>query len=862
MGKLFRRIYYLLHRERLERELSNEMDAHREMMPEDRRNLFGNSWRLQDEIRDSWGGLWLDHLRQDCSYAVRGFLRERRFTLSALVAISLAVGAATAVFSVADRSLFRALPYHEGNRLVSVGMVMPTFGNGEFMFLGAHRDWQTSQTALDLTSWSGVGACDLGGDSPQRVGCARAESTFLPTLGVQPILGRNFSAGEDRQEAEPVALLSYGMWQTGFGADPSALGKHVVVDGVSTRIVGVLPASFETPDLSPAELLLPSKLPQAKGRNIMVTMLGRLRPGNTVESAAVALAHPFELFRADFGSRVAGGFEKAMRLHIETLRDQQIRQYQLALWMLLGSVAAFVLIACANVANLLLARSTTRRQEFAIRAALGASRQRLFSQMLTESAVLGLAGGTAGCGLAWCLLRACIALAPDGTLRLGQASLDGRVLGFALVLSLGTALLFGLAPSLDRLHGESLSAARTTGHGRRWLREAVITSQLAVSLILLAAAGLLLASLSRLQNVPLGFQPERIVTASFTLPVYRYADDARQMNFFNQLEARLNELPAVAVAITDSVPPGAGPRTSPYVNFAQPGADITDPGMSGSVKWRYVTPGYFAALGIPIRRGRSFSDADRQPGVRDVVVNESLARRVFGDADPIGQLAGAKRVVGVAANVHNAGLDQAADPEFYIVRKATRDGVPGSGDPAWTRRGTAVLRSTLSERDAAELLRESIQQIDRTVPVKVESMESQVDRFLTRPRFQTALLTMFASTGLALAAIGLYGLISFLVAERTREIGVRMALGATPRNIARMVVADGMRWAAAGVAIGIAASAACLRLLRGMLFEVQVFDPRIFGVAATVLVAVVILAAWLPARRASQTDPMIALRHE
>ncbi|SPE42536.1 conserved membrane hypothetical protein [Candidatus Sulfopaludibacter sp. SbA3] len=802
-------------------------------------------------------------LRQDVRYAVRGLLRERRFTFSALAAISLAVGAATAVFSVADRSLFRPLPYRQGDRLVTVGIVIPPLGTEEFMFWGAYRDWRATQNALDLTSWSGAGACDLGGESPQRLNCARLEATFLPTLGVQPLLGRNFLPEEDVRGAEPVALLSYAMWRTNFGGDEKALGRRILLDGESTRIVGVLPVNFELPDLAPAEIIVPQRLPTGPNtQNYQVEVIGRMRPGRTTAAGTLALAEPFERFRADFGRRVGSNFGDAMRLHVEPLRDRQVRQYRLSLWILLGAVAAFVLIACANVTNLLLARSACRRQEFAIRAALGGSRQRLMGQLLTESALLGLIGGGAGCGLAYALLRAFIALAPDGTLRLRQASLDWRVLAFALLLSLGTALVFGLAPSFDGLRMEALSGTRAAGYRRTWLRQVLITSQLSVSLILLAGAGLLLMSLWRLQNTPLGFARERIVTATFTLPVYRYADDGRQVAFFNQLATRLQNVPgAVATALTDSLPPGAGPRTVPYVALANARGRLTDSGMSGSVKWRYVTPGYFAALGIPIRRGRGFTDSDLPPGVRNVVVNEALARRFFGGREPIGSRLGSSTIVGVAGDVRNAGLDRPADPEFYQVRRTTRQGMPGSSDPAWPRRATAIVRTTLSDRDAAEQLRAAISDIDPAVPVQFETIATQVDRFLTRPRFQTTLLSLFALTGLLLAGIGLYGLISFLVAERTREIGVRMALGATPGDVAKLVVSDGARWTAAGIVVGLAASALFLRALRGLLYEVQVLDLRVLAAAASVLVAVALMAAWLPARRASAIDPMIALRH-
>ena len=859
MRKAFRRIYYLLNRRRLEQELEEEMTAHREMMPGDRRRAFGNALRLREEVRDLWGWQWIDDLQQDMRQGVRSFSRDHRVALSALMAITLAVGAATAVFSVVDRSLFRVLPYSDGDRLVSVGLVLPSWGPNNVMFAGAYRDWQGTQAAADLTSWIGVSACDFGGDSPQRLNCARVEATFLPMLGVQPLLGRTFNSDDDRTGADPVALLSFGFWRNSFGGDVGILGKQITLDGKSVRIVGILPAGFETPDLATAELLVPQRLARERARNVEVKVIGRLRPGHTVESAAAALEPLFQTFRADFGARVGDNFAKTMRFRVTKLRDEQIRQCRIALWMLLGAVTAFVLIACANVGNLLLARSAARQQEFGIRTALGASRQRLVRQMLTESGLLALVGGAAGCVLAWWLLRLSISLAPDGILRLRDAALDTRVLLFALFLSLATALVFGLAPSLHRLRAEVLGGARVISRRRNWLSQTLITGQIAMALALLTGASLLLVSLWRLQNVPLGLQREGVITASFTLPQYRYPDDDRQLNFFSQLEERLSGLPGtVAAAITDSIPPGNETRRAPLASNT--GSEIV-----GSIRWRYVTPGYFEALGIPIKMGRSFTNDDRHPGDLAMILNETLWRSDFGQSSPIGTRSGGKWlriVVGVAGDVRNNGLAQSPDPEFYIVRRTLRQGVPGDSDPAWWRRATAILRTTLSDQTATAALRSTIQQLDPALPVKIETMDNQVDRFLTRPRFQTALLSLFAVTGLVLAGIGIYGLISFLVAQRTREIGVRMALGATPGDVRKMVISEAGRWTAAGSIVGIAASAALSRLLQTMLYDVKAIDVRVFAGALAVLISVAALAAWIPARRAITIEPVIALREE
>ena len=663
MGKLLRRLHYLLNRARFDGELQEEMDAHQAMMPEGQRRQFGNALQLRERGRDAWGWIWVDHFGQDLTYAWRGLRRDRRFALSVLAALALAIGAATAVFSVVDRSLFRPLPYAHGDRLVTLALTMPSFDTGTVMFHGAYQDWKQSQKALELTAWSGVAACDLGGDSPQRVSCARMEWGFLPTLGVEPALGRNFQMEEDQAGGVPVALLAHDFWAARFGSAPDAVGKWIRVDGVSTKVIGVLPSNFETPDLADAQIFLPRKLPPTGGRNIMIDVVGRLRPGYGLERARVELQSSLEQFRADFAARVGANFAREMKLQVLPLRDRQTQRYKLALWMLLAAVAGFVLIACANVTNLLLARAASRGSEFALRTALGASRPRLLRQMLTESGLLSFLGGSLGCALAWGLLRVFVSLAPEGTLRMREASLDPRVLTFTLALSTATALVVGFAPLLDGSVREKLHGGRLAGSRRGWLRSVLVMGQVSVSFLLLIGAGLFLTSLWKLQSTPIGIHPESVLTASFTLPSYRYATDEQQVAFFAQLEHRLEAIPgSAAVALADSVPPGPASRTVPYVGLVNAGGDVRDPAMSGNVQWRWVSAGYFESLGIPIRRGRAFAEEDRQPGVSHIVVNETLARRVFGGDDPIGRRIGRSTVIGVAADVRNLGPERAPQP--------------------------------------------------------------------------------------------------------------------------------------------------------------------------------------------------------
>ena len=801
--------------------------------------------------------------------ALRMFARDRRFTLAALAAIALAVGGATAIFSVADRSLFRALPYRDGDRLVSIGVIAPVLNQQPFALAGMYRDWRSEHTPfVEMTSWKGTAACDEGEDVQRRLSCAPVEATFLPVLGVEPLIGRNVSSADDQPGAPPVALISYRLWRERFGADPRIIGSNVTLDGVRNRIIGVLPAGFETPDLSTADILVPEQEPGPKRRNVTIRMIARLAPGYTAVSAAGAVDGLFQIWWNSLPIDLRHALGSA-RLRVETLRDQQVREYRTGLWMLLGAVAAFLLIACANVANLLLARSARRRQEFAVRAALGASRWRLARQVLSESALLGLAGGVAGCALAAILLRVAVALAPDGTIRLRQASLDARVLLFALAISVAASLAFSLAAIVERLRGENLTGSRTTAR-RTWLRQALVCAQLAISLTLLTGSGLLLASLDRLRNAPLGFGKEGVVTASFILPRARYSDGYRTVNFFNELEERMKMLPgALASAISDTIPPGNdNERNRPYVGLANPGGNASDPNMGGEVRWRYITPGYFAALGLPIRSGRDFSEADRAMDVKPVIMSQSLAKRLYGPENPVGKVIASSNpsfvVIGVAGDAQNSGLGAASELEMYLVRERAPVGIfanHGANNCGWCR-AVAVVRSSLGERAAGDLLRGAIHELDSSIEVEVATMDQHVDRYLVRPRFDSVLLSAFALNGLLLAAIGLYGLASFLVAERTREIGIRIALGATRRDVIGLVMADGMRWTAAGTFFGLVCSAGLTRFLRGLLYDVRTDDSRVFVIAAVVLSMIAMLATFLPSRHASRIDPMVALRHE
>jgi predicted permease len=808
----------------------------------------------------------------DVRFAVRGLARNPGFALTAMLAAALGIGASTAVFSAVDRILFRALPYRNEARLVSVGIMAPLDSN-EFLFasgyFGLRRSMAENQSPFEAVSSFQAGGipCDLTERNPVRLNCLRLEANFLETFGMTPVVGRTFTAEEDRPNGPRVAMISYGLWRSRFGSDPAVAGRTLTLDGAPVTITGVLPKDFLMPTLTTADILLPEALNEAterEGRALRV--FGRLKADTRLELARTMLQPYF----ARVLETVPPQFRKEVSLRIRPVRDRQVGDVRLAALTLLGAVLSVLLIACANIANLLLARAAGREREMAVRRALGASHGRLVRQVLTESLLLGTAGGAAGCGLAWILLRVFQGIAPGGLPRLEEAGVDWRVLVFAMAASMGASLLFGMAPALRHQSVPSVGTGRVTGLSRGWMRGGLVTAQVAISVILLTGAGLLLRSLWNLERAPLGIERDRVMTAKFTLGRQRYGRNEQQLAFFTELERRLQSLPGItAAAVTDSLPPAGGTRGRPFSTIEVEGRARRPEGTGGMVSWRYVTPGYWAALGIPIRRGRVFTEEDRRAGVDSIIVSESLARLIFGDQDPLGRhiLRGAKgewfTIVGVAADTRNAGIAQGPAPEYYVVRKAMPDATYANQEPPIGWRGARiVVRTPLDPRLVADAIRGLFSSLDPTLPVELETMKQRLDGITARPRFQATLLGVFAATGLVLAGVGLFGVMSFLVAQRRREIGVRMALGATPRDIVRLTLTFAARWTGAGMAAGAAGAFAVTRWLRSLLYGVEAVDPGTLGAALTLLAIVGLAAAAAPARRAARVDPMTTLREE
>jgi putative ABC transport system permease protein len=822
---------------------------------------LGNAEQARQAYRERAGLPVLDTLIQDVRYALRGLRRNPGFALTAIVTLALGMGASTAVFSVVDRILFRPLPYGHPDELVSVGLTAPIIPQ-EFMLGGSYYEWRDNQKPFSaFTSETGVNACDLTENNPAHLGCASVEADFLPTLGVSPILGRNFLPEEDRPKGPKVALISYGLWKSHYNRDVGIVNRLIDIDGAEVRVIGVLPGDFEMPTMEKADVLVPQALDEAEQRKAdpgrVVYAFARLKPGIGIQQAAEQLLPVFNYSLSLAPAR----FRSEVHLRVRSVRDRQMQDAQQAAWVLLGAVLAVLLIACANVASLLLTRASARERELAVRSALGASRRRLVRQALTESLQLSLLAAVLGFGLAAVLLRVFIAIAPSGLPFLYDARPDMRIVVFTLVIALGSALVFGVAPALYRPRSIALAARTRPAGARALLRKLIVSGQIAASMVLLAGAALLVRSFSSLQGQALGLNTKGVVTAGISLNRYRYTTPQAQMQFFLQAEAAVRKLPGAAVVgVSDTVPPGGFQRNHIYSIMAVQGRPTMTGGTEGMVAWRWVTPDYFKALDIAIVRGGAFTEEQRTSSDHLIIISNLLASRLFPGQDPVGQHVKPTpndpwyTVVGLAADVKNSGLSDDGLPEYYRLRRNNVED--------WQQAPSAalVVRTTLPSQAVAQWIRAQIGGVDPTVPVDVETLNERVTQLADRPRFETALLGFFAVTGLLMAVIGLYGVIAYMAVQRTQEIGVRMALGADRRDILRLIFSEGMRLVALGSVMGILAALAASRVLKSLLFHVGPHDPVSFVGVALLLVAVALAATLLPARAAMRTDPMAALR--
>jgi putative ABC transport system permease protein len=831
---------------------------------------LGGVERAKQQSHEQRPGFYLETFLQDTRYALRGFGRSPVFTLAILMTLMLGIGATTAVFSIVDRILFRSLPYAHADRLVSLGMVH-SVETHEFLMGNFYYNWRDHQQPFEaMTSeQTGSAECDLTEGKPAQLNCESVEGNFLSVLGVSPVLGRNFLPEETRPGGPNVGLISYGLWVTHYNLDPGILNKTMEIDGSPVRVVGVLPRDFEMPRLQAVDVMLPMRVDEAADRRANGgygsprRAFARLKPGVTVQQAQAELQ---PLFQQDL-KLVPSELRYDIHLKVRSLRDRQMQDARLTAWVLLGAVFAVLLIACANVASLLMARGAMRARELAVRSALGASRTRLARQVLTEVLLLSVAGAVAGCALAEGLLRLFIAIAPASIPYVAKAELDLRIIGFSVFLSIACGGLFGLAPALQKPTREALNGRPLTLVSHATVRQWLVVAQIAASMVLLAGAMLLLRSFRNLQNQHLGMRDDSTLTVSITLGEHNYPTAQSELTFFEQVQQRLRFGSGVTlVATTDSLPPTSEHDVTRY-DLVEIAGRPPSHGETGTVvTYRLVSPDYFRVLDIPIVQGAGFSDAELTSSEHFIVLSRLLASLLFPDGNAVGQQLRFSQnpkdawntVVGVAANVKNGGLTGADEPEYYALRRNRAEDWDRGG--TWGRTSVVLVRSALPAAEMSRWIRSQVAALDPTLPVDIATLRQRVSKLADRPRFQTTLVSFFAATGLALAMIGLYGVIAFLVAQRTQEIGVRMALGADKGDILRLVMGRSLRLILAGTAVGLLAALGATRVLSSLLYSIGPDDPVTFGLVTLLLVLVAIVAALIPARAATSVDPMIALR--
>lgn len=870
----------------LDRDLREEMQFHMEMRAAEYQEkgmspgdataeahkLFGSTSIVHEDARRMHLGAArsvIETAGRELRFALRSLRRAPAFTVTAVLALTLGIGAATAVFSVVDRILFRPLPYAEGDRLVSVGVRMP-LADHAIMFGSDYLEWKEERSALaGLTGTGDTFDCDITENNPVRLTCAAVMWTFLPLFGVDPIVGRNFHpeegppwttvSSEGLPKAAGSVILSHALWRERFGGDPTIAGRRIHLMGETATVVGVLPASFEFPTLARVDLLVPFQLNEAVQRTrkvaTLVNAFGRLNPGVSPAQARTALSPFFQHFL----TTINPSFRKEVRLEVSSLSDLIRQRARIAGWTLFGAVLAVLLIAWTNIANLWLARAISREHETAIRAALGAGKARLILHGAAELALVSAAGWLGGLCMAAALLSIFRKTAPQAIMGIRYASLDSRVLlfsGAVLVVSM-VAFSFLLKGSVS--HGET--ASRVVGRPRMRLRYALVTAQLAMSVFLVNSAGLLIHSLVELGEISFGVRTEGVVTASTVLTYTRYRTPAARFAFVQRLETGLRRLPGVsAVAVADELPPLAADIGIMYGGISVDGRPPSGRGPGGTVSLRHITPEYFRVLGIQLLRGRPFKAGEMNSPDGSVILSDRLARRLFPGQDPLGHSikpAGSRKpsltVVGVAADVKNAGLTAEAAPELYLPYDSAQEA---------PRFVSAAVRSTTRPDLIARLMGDEIRAMDPTLPATTGPFEDRIARLNERARFNTALLALFAGIGVLLAALGVYGMLAFLVSQRVREIGVRMALGATRGRIVAWLLGYTMRWTAAGLALGVAGAFAAAREYRSMLYQVAPGDPWTLSAVTILLAAVSAIATCFPARRAATLDPTAALRQE
>ncbi len=877
IGDLWRRFRFLVTERYFDGDLEDEMRLHialrekqlieRGVRPEiarrEARQRFGQPSGLMDQSRDVWGLRGLETLGQDVAYALRRLRLSPVFTIVSVMALALGIGATTAIFSVVDAVLLRSLPFAKPDRLVMIWEDASWMGFRQNTPAPANYvDWTTkipsiaSTAALDLRGYNVT-----GGGVPEKIGAAGVTANFFQTLGVSPMLGRTLGASDDRDGGQRAVVIGHALWQRRFGSDPHALGRDIQLNGARYAIVGVMPPRFSFP-FRDVEAWVPAGFTQqqlAERGSHYLWVVGRLRDGRTLAQAnaelqtlAARLAHDYPDTNRNIG------------MYANRLLDDYVGDLGLALKVLLGAVALVLLIMCANLANVLLARGAGRAREMAVRAAIGAGASRLVRQILTENLVLALAGGLAGLAVAAAGAGVLRALVPDALKDISTVQFDWRVLTFATFVALVTGMLVSLVPARQAvktdLAGAMKLGAPSSGRRHSPLRAALVIAEVAGAMVLVIAAALMIESFAALRGVDPGFRTDHVLSVRVPLTEDGYPKLAQRVEFTNRLLERVRRLPGVQSAGVTSALPLVWKGGS--TGFFPEGTTRPDPKLSYDANDRVVTPGFMETMRMSLVEGRFIDERDTAQSQFAVVINETMARQYWPNVPALGRRLKFEgpdsklpwfTIVGIVRDVRSMGLDQPARPEMYYALPQSE------GNWMWPR--DLVVRAGGNPRDLANAIRQAVLAINPSQPISnVETLDDVVDREVAQRRIQTNLLGAFAGLALVLACLGIYGVLSLVVSERTQEIGLRMALGADRSSVVRLVMGGGIKLALAGVVAGLIGAYLATGYLERLLFGVRSTDPWVFAGVAGALMVVSLVAVYIPARRASLVDPLISLR--
>jgi putative ABC transport system permease protein len=818
----------------------------------------------------------MDTLFQDLRYGARMLIKRPGFTFVAVLVLALGIGANSAIFSVVNAVLLKSLPYDHPERLALVWETNPKVQIGSDLLpvsASNFTDWRNQNESFEAISIvSGANFNLTGTDRPEQLGGAQVSASFFKLLGIEPAAGRTFTEEEDQPDRNRVVVISHSLWQSRWAGDPNIIGKTLMLNDASYTVIAVMPKGFNYPKATdlPAYFQLPpqtelwtpialtSRQISSRG-NHNYGVLARLKPGIAIERAQSEMTSVAQNIEQQYPQLAGWGVK------VVSLEEQSIGDIRLILWVLLGAVGFVLLIACANVANLLLARASSRQKEIAIRTALGASRLQIIRQLLTESIMLALVGGGFGILMAIWGIDALLALSPGNLPRMDEVRVDGAVAGFTFAVSLLTGMIFGLAPAAQvskaNLNEFLKEGARgsTSGSRANRVRNLLVIAEVALSLVLLIGAGLMIRSFTQLMNVSPGFNPQNVLTMQIFLPQSKYSRGADQAAFFKQVINRVEALPGVESAGAITHLPLSGMEESGNFSIESHPSESFDVGTIADM--RAISPNYFRSMGIPILRGRDFSETDGEQSVPVAIISESMAMRYFPGEDPLGQRI--KRgsataefpwatIVGIAADVKHSALEKQSRPHMYFSYPQSPFGYMA-----------LVVRTSASPESLSAAAQNAVWAVDKDQPVvNVKTMEHYLSTAVAARRFNMTLLAAFAAVAMALAMVGIYGVISYTVTQRTHEIGIRMALGAGQRDVLKLVFGQAIRLSVIGVGIGVAASFALTRVMSSLLFGVTATDPLTFIVIPLILTGVALGACFVPARRATKVDPMIALRYE